>query len=55
MGCCFLAFRDFGSAVRDSFDGEIRCQGAAMSQPRHDRQDDLFLSLWRRSSTFAIR
>ena len=29
-------------AVRDSFDGEIRCRGRPMSQPRDDRQDDLF-------------
>jgi transposase, IS5 family len=29
-------------AVRDSFDGEIRCRGRLMSQPRDDRQDDLF-------------
>jgi hypothetical protein len=29
-------------AVRDSFDGEIPVWGRSMSQPRHDRQDDLF-------------
>ena len=32
-------------AVRDSFDGEIRCRGRPMSQPRDDRQDDLFRPL----------
>src|SRR5437764_9122481 len=31
--------------VRDSFDGEIRCRGRPMSQPRDDRQDDLFCPL----------
>src|SRR5215467_6175308 len=28
--------------VRDSFVGKIRCRGRTMSQPRDDRQDDLF-------------
>ena len=31
--------------VRDSFDGKIRCRGRTMSQPRDDRQDDLFRPL----------
>src|SRR6516165_11786705 len=42
-GCgfsCGLGFPIW--AVRDSFDGEIRCRGRPMSQPRDDRQDDLF-------------
>ena len=32
-------------AVRDSFDGEICCRARPMSQPRDDRQDDLFRPL----------
>ena len=38
----FLRFGIPDLGGRDSFDGEIRCRGRPMSQPRDDRQDDLF-------------
>jgi hypothetical protein len=42
VGLGFLRFGFWISALRDSFDSEIRCRGELMSQPRDDRQDDLF-------------
>src|ERR1700722_15592966 len=43
VGCCFLAFRDsgFGRFVIPST-ARFAVRGTAMSQPRDDRQDDLF-------------
>ena len=41
----FLRFGIPDLGGRDSFDGEIRCRGRPMSQPRDDRQDDLFRPL----------
>jgi hypothetical protein len=42
VGLGFLRFGLWISALRDSFDSEIRCRGELMNQPRDDRQDDLF-------------
>ncbi len=41
--------------MRDSFDGESRCQGDSHEPARDDRQDDLFRPALEESSTFAIR